>query len=79
MGVEKTVEAERDELLARLREEEIVADNMEAELAVTARRLRALEQELLLAWQRVELLEEQLQYKREPLRRRAFRRRSRAE
>ena len=77
MEAEQTTQtAERDELLARLQEEQIIADNMEAELDFSTRRIRALEQELQVASQRVEILEEQLQ-EREPLRRRLFRRRAR--
>ncbi|MEA2366288.1 MAG: hypothetical protein QOE69_1413 [Thermoleophilaceae bacterium] len=66
--------SERDQLLTRLHEEQAAFDEAEAELLRRAGRIKALEQELSIAWHRVELLQEQLDYERMPRRRRMFRR-----
>lgn len=65
---------ERDELLARLHEEQAAFDEAEAELLRRAGRIKAQEQELSIAWHRVATLEERLEYERMPLLRRIFRR-----
>ncbi|HEV7846561.1 MAG TPA: hypothetical protein VGO83_09915 [Thermoleophilaceae bacterium] len=66
---------ERDQLLTRLHEEQAAFDEAEAELLRRAGRIKALQQELSIAWHRVELLQEQLEYERLPRRRRLFLRR----
>ena len=66
---------ERNLLAVHLRNEKRALQDLLDERAESAAKINALQQELRLAWRKVEMLEELLQWERQPLRRRAFGRR----
>ena len=63
---------ERNLLAVRFREQELTVEKLNAERSETAARIKSLEQELRLAWHKVDALEAQLKWKRRPFHRRAF-------
>ena len=69
------IAAERDELRGQLKAEQTAYDEVERELIRISGRVKALEQEVQLAWARVEMLQRELEYERLPRRRRILRRR----
>jgi septal ring factor EnvC (AmiA/AmiB activator) len=73
--VTPAIASELDELRAQLEAEQTAYDDVEAELIRTSGRLRALEQEVRVAWARVAMLEKELAYERLPRHRRIMRRR----
>lgn len=66
---------DRNLLAVRLHGEELTVEELHAERSETAAKLKSLEQELRLAWHKVETLEALLRWERRPLHRRAFGRR----
>jgi chromosome segregation ATPase len=67
---------ERNLLAVHLHGERLTVEELQAERSEVTAKIKALEQELRLAWRKVDTLEELLRWERQPLHRRAFRRRS---
>jgi chromosome segregation ATPase len=75
----KALDALRDErnlLAVHLHGEKLNVEELQAERSEFTAKIKALEQELRLAWRKVDTLEELLRWERQPLHRRALRRRS---
>jgi chromosome segregation ATPase len=68
------VPAELQGLRDQLEAEQAALDEADGELRRRARRIRALEQELNIAWNRVEVLQEELEHERSSRLHRVFRR-----
>jgi hypothetical protein len=72
-----TLRDERNLLAVRLGAETLAHEALEAERSQTSVKIKGLEQELRLAWHKVEALEQLLEWERRPLHRRALGRRPR--
>ena len=67
---------ERNLLAVHLHGERLTVEELQAERSEVTAKVKALEQELRLAWRKVDTLEELLRWERQPLHRRAFRKSS---